>query len=160
MYLPPKPNINRKVFEHSISLHFINSSPSLCQIYSYKAATKAATSPATPPKPAIIAFAPPVDDTGGGVVTVLERLVEFDAAVVAGALVVVTVEVVVEAAVVLVLETELEPELELDVVAADVVVVAETLAKDAEYEEQRAKPTDSAAITSDAAQAVTRQGAA
>jgi len=128
--------------------------------FPYKAATKAATSPATPPKPAIIAFAPPVDDTGGGVVAVLERIVEFDAAVVAGALVVLTVEVVVEAVVVLVLEAVLEPELEPDVVAAEVVVVAETLAKEAEYAEQRAKPMDSAAITSDAAHAVTRQGAA
>jgi hypothetical protein len=124
--------------------------------FPYKAATKAATSPATPPKPAIIAFAPPVDDTGGGVVAVLERIVEFDGAVVAGALVVLTVEVVVEAAAVLVLEAVLE----LDVVAAEVVVVAETLAREAEYAEQRAKPMDSAAITSDAAQAVTRQGAA
>jgi isocitrate lyase len=92
----------------------------------------------------------------------LDRLVEFEGDVVAGALVVLTVEVVVEVAVVLVLvlEAVLPLELELDVVAAEVVVVAETLAKEAEYAEQRAKPTDSAAITSDAAQAVTRQGAA
>jgi hypothetical protein len=77
--------------------------------------------------------------------------------VVAGALVVM-VEVVVEAAVVL--EAVLAPELVLAVVGAEVVVVAETPAKDAEYEEQRAKPMDSAAATSDAAQAVMRQGAA
>jgi hypothetical protein len=106
---------------------------------SYKAATTAATSPATPPNPANIAFAPPVELTGAGVVVVLERIVEFDLVVVAGALVVVImVEVVVEAAVVLVLEAVLALELVLDVVEAEVVVVAEALAKDAEYAEQRA----------------------
>jgi hypothetical protein len=77
--------------------------------------------------------------------------------VVAGALVVVMVEVVVEAAVVLVLEAVLA--LVLDV-GAEVVVVAETAAKDKEYAEHLAKPTDSATTTSDASQAVTRQGAA
>jgi len=105
---------------------------SICQPISYKAATKAATSPATPPIPAIIAFAPPVELTGGGVVVVLESVVEFDFGVVAGAVVVVTVEVLIEAALVLVLEGVLEPELVLEVVGAEVVVVAETAVRDAE----------------------------
>jgi len=90
----------------------------------------------------------------------LERIVEFALVVVAGALVVVIMDVVVEAAVVLVLDAVLALEPVLDVVGAEVVVVAETPDKDAEYAEQRAKPTDSAAITSDAAQAVMRQGPA
>jgi hypothetical protein len=83
----------------------------------------------------------------------LERIVEFDLVVVAGAL-------VVGGAVVLVLEAVPALGLVLDVVGAEVVVVAETPAKDAEYAEHLAKPTDSAATTSDALQAVTRQGAA
>jgi hypothetical protein len=40
------------------------------------------------------------------------------------------------------------------------VMVADTLAMEAEYEEQRARPMDSAGTISDAWQAVTRQGAA
>jgi len=108
---------------------------------------------------------------------VLERIVEFDLVVVAGALVVdvvtavvedavvedaVVEDAVVEAAVVLVLEAVLALELVLvlDVVGAEVVVVAETDARDAEYAEQRAKPMDSAATTSDGAQEATRQPAA
>jgi hypothetical protein len=88
----------------------------------------------------------------------LERIVEFDLVVVAGALVFVMVEVVVRAAVVLEAVLALGPV--LDVVGAEVVVVAETAARDAEYAEHLAKPTDSAATTSDPAQAVRRQGAA
>jgi len=91
----------------------------------------------------------------------LELVVEVDLAVVDVILVVGTVvEVLVEAAVVLVLEGKLELELVLavlDVVGAEVVVVAETLAREAEYAEQRARPTDSACPTSAGLQAVRKQ---
>jgi len=131
--LPPNPILIERYL--NIQFPFISVSPFL-PTFSYKAATKAATSPATPPNPAIIAFAPPVELTGGGVVDVFESVVEFDLVVVGATLVVAAVvEVLVVAAVVL--EGVLEPD-ELFVTGAAVVVVADAVAMDAEYAEHRA----------------------
>jgi hypothetical protein len=146
----------------NIQFPFISLFPFLSN-FSYRAAAITPTIPAIPPNPIINAFAPPVELTGGGVVDVFESAVEFDLVVVATTLDVVAVTVDLPVETTPVLEGKLELELPigvLDFVGPEVVVVAGAVAMDAEYEEQRASPTDWATTRSDALQAAMRQPAA
>ena len=152
-----------RILTHPIShlFHPVPFSPSI--IIPYNAATNAAAIPINPPTPAIIAGAAFVLTAAGALELELATEAELlldSALLLEGALVVAATEVV--TAVTLVVETGTE-----DVVATtadeedgeEAVVVAEAEAREAEYEEQRPKPTEAAMARSLWLQAERRQGA-